>query len=161
MTDWQEQIKGDPLPWLLERDPENPGVRLMALRELLARVQSRDIVVHEVETPSASPFARSLVFAYIAAYIYEQDTPIAERKAQALTLDRNLLRDETDERPVGTRPVRAEHEQGARRQMQRPEDARDRDRSTAACVRSRIGAPAVCDHGSSFCIVFFCQRTLP
>ena len=43
------------------------------------------------ETRSASPFARSLVFAYVAAYIYEQDAPIAERRAQALTLDRGLL----------------------------------------------------------------------
>jgi len=64
---------------------------IAALRDLLLDIQARDVRVHEVETPSASPFARSLVFAYVAAYIYEQDAPLAERRAQALTLDRNLL----------------------------------------------------------------------
>ncbi len=64
---------------------------IAALRELLHAIRARRVRVHEVETPSASPFARSLVFAYVAAYIYEQDSPLAERKAQALTLDRNLL----------------------------------------------------------------------
>jgi len=41
----------------------------------------------------SSPFARSLTFAYVANYLYDQDAPLAERKAQALTLDRNLLRE--------------------------------------------------------------------
>ena len=40
MKDWKEHLKADPLPWLLERDPENPGVRLMALRDLLDRPAS-------------------------------------------------------------------------------------------------------------------------
>ncbi len=66
---------------------------LPSLVEILRQVQRREIRVHEVETPSASPFARSLVYAYIAQYLYEQDAPMAERKAQALTLDRNLLRE--------------------------------------------------------------------
>ena len=47
--------------------------------------------VHEAVTERASPFARSLVFAYVAAYLYDEDTPLAERRAQALTLDRELL----------------------------------------------------------------------
>jgi ATP-dependent helicase Lhr and Lhr-like helicase len=47
----------------------------------------------EVEVPSASPFASSLLFAFIAAYMYEADTPLAERRAAALTLDRDLLRE--------------------------------------------------------------------
>ncbi len=64
---------------------------IAALRSLLVDIQNRRVKVHEVETGSASPFARSLVFAYVAAFIYEQDSPLAERKAQALTLDRNLL----------------------------------------------------------------------
>ena len=64
---------------------------LPALKDLLARVRSRAVSVDSVETRSASPFARSLVFAYVAAYIYEQDAPLAERRAQALTLDRELL----------------------------------------------------------------------
>ncbi|MEA3273713.1 MAG: DEAD/DEAH box helicase [Pseudomonadota bacterium] len=66
---------------------------LGALQSVLRDIRSRRIRVHEVETRSASPFARSLVFAYVAAYIYEQDAPLAERKAQALTLDRELLRE--------------------------------------------------------------------
>jgi ATP-dependent Lhr-like helicase len=64
---------------------------LGALKELLGDIAARRVRVHEVETPSASPFARSLVFAYVAAYIYEQDAPLAERRAQALTLDRQML----------------------------------------------------------------------
>ena len=64
---------------------------IAALRGLLRDIQARRVRVDEVETRSASPFARSLVFAYVAAYIYEQDAPLAERKAQALTLDRQLL----------------------------------------------------------------------
>ena len=64
-----------------------------ALRELLGGVQRRDIAVHSVETASASPFASSLLFDYVAAYMYDGDAPIAERRAQALTLDRDLLRE--------------------------------------------------------------------
>ena len=64
---------------------------LPALKELLRAIRSRKIRMHSVETPSPSPFARSLVFSYVAAYLYQGDAPLAERKAQALTLDRNLL----------------------------------------------------------------------
>ncbi|MFW5952327.1 MAG: DEAD/DEAH box helicase, partial [Gemmatimonadota bacterium] len=64
-----------------------------ALKEVLARVESRDVRVHPVETASASPFARSLVYAYVAAYLYEGDTPAAERRAQALSVDMALLRE--------------------------------------------------------------------
>ncbi|MCA9793967.1 MAG: DEAD/DEAH box helicase, partial [Candidatus Eremiobacteraeota bacterium] len=56
-------------------------------------LSDRRVKLEEVETESASPFARSLVFAYVAEYLYEGDNPLAERKAQALTLDRNLLRE--------------------------------------------------------------------
>ncbi len=66
---------------------------LPALKKVLGGVQRREVRVHDVETVSASPFARSLTFAYVANYLYEQDAPLAERKAQALTLDRNLLRE--------------------------------------------------------------------
>ncbi|MEQ1572187.1 MAG: helicase-related protein, partial [Myxococcota bacterium] len=64
-----------------------------ALQELLGAVRSRAIRVHEVETRTASPFARSLAFAYVAAFMYAGDAPLAERKAVALTLDRSLLRE--------------------------------------------------------------------
>jgi ATP-dependent helicase Lhr and Lhr-like helicase len=64
---------------------------LDALRHLLQSVHDGRMRVHECVTPRASPFARSLVFAYVATYLYEQDAPLAERKAQALSLDRELL----------------------------------------------------------------------
>ncbi len=66
---------------------------LDALRDILRGVASREIAVHGVETPRASPFASSLLFDYVAAYMYEGDTPLAERRAGALTLDRELLRE--------------------------------------------------------------------
>jgi len=64
-----------------------------ALRGLLEQIRAGEVRVDEVETAAPSPFARSLAFAYVAAYLYEGDAPLAERKAQALTLDRNLLRE--------------------------------------------------------------------
>ncbi len=66
---------------------------LPALREILAGVARREIAVHRVETVRASPFASSLLFDYVAAFMYEGDAPLAERRAQALTLDRDLLRE--------------------------------------------------------------------
>ena len=64
-----------------------------ALREVLNAAVSGEVRVHDVETATASPFARSLVFAYVAAYLYEGDSPAAERRAQALSLDLSLLRE--------------------------------------------------------------------
>jgi ATP-dependent Lhr-like helicase len=66
---------------------------LPALREVLSGIQRREISVHSVETVKPSPFASSLLFDYIAIYMYEGDAPMAERRAQALTLDRDLLRE--------------------------------------------------------------------
>ncbi len=64
-----------------------------ALTAVLASVASGEVRVESVETSTPSPFARSLVFSYVAAFLYEGDAPDAERKAQALSLDRSLLRD--------------------------------------------------------------------
>ncbi len=66
---------------------------LPALRDVLRGVERREVAVHRVETPRATPFASSLLFDYVAAYIYEGDAPLAERRAQALALDRDLLRE--------------------------------------------------------------------
>ena len=66
---------------------------LPALRDVLGGVASREIAVHGVETARASPFASSLLFDYVAAYMYDGDAPLAERRAGALTLDRDLLRE--------------------------------------------------------------------
>jgi ATP-dependent Lhr-like helicase len=66
---------------------------LPALRDVLGGVARREIEVREVETVAASPFAGSLLFDYLAAYMYEGDAPLAERRAGALALDRELLRE--------------------------------------------------------------------
>ncbi len=66
---------------------------LPALREVLNDISMRRVKVVQVETRRASPFAQSLLFGWIAVYMYEGDTPIAERRAAALSLDRGLLRD--------------------------------------------------------------------
>ena len=64
-----------------------------ALVETLRAIHAGTIRVEPATPASASPFARSLVFDYVAAFLYEGDAPLAERKAQALTLDRDLLRE--------------------------------------------------------------------
>jgi ATP-dependent Lhr-like helicase len=64
-----------------------------ALREVLSQLRSRDVRVVSVDTGKASPMASSLLFNWIAAYMYEGDAPLAERRAAALALDRDLLRD--------------------------------------------------------------------
>jgi ATP-dependent Lhr-like helicase len=66
---------------------------LPALREVLSQLRSRTVRVVAVDTGKASPFAQSLLFNWIAAYMYEGDAPLAERRAAALALDRDLLRD--------------------------------------------------------------------
>ncbi|SEC98148.1 ATP dependent helicase, Lhr family [Nocardioides exalbidus] len=64
---------------------------LPALVALLGRVQRREITVVDVATTQPSPFARSLLFGYVAQFVYEGDSPIAERRAAALSLDQGLL----------------------------------------------------------------------
>jgi ATP-dependent Lhr-like helicase len=64
---------------------------LPGLKELMAQVGSRQVRVVEVDTPFPSPFASSLQFGYVAAFMYEGDAPLAERRAQALSLDRSIL----------------------------------------------------------------------
>jgi ATP-dependent helicase Lhr and Lhr-like helicase len=64
---------------------------LAGLIDLMRDVEARRVRFVDVETPAASPFARSLLFGYIATFIYEGDAPLAERRAQALALDAALL----------------------------------------------------------------------
>jgi ATP-dependent Lhr-like helicase len=64
---------------------------LPALVDLLRQLQRRELAVLEVETRRPSPFARSLVFQFVATWMYEGDAPLAERRALALALDRSLL----------------------------------------------------------------------
>src|SRR5262249_35724292 len=63
------------------------------LVRLMRDLSSRSVRLVEVETPSPSPFSRSLLFRYIGAFMYEGDAPLAERRAQALALDSALLAD--------------------------------------------------------------------
>ena len=66
---------------------------LPASKGLLADIRSRKVRVVEVDTATASPFSSSLLFEFVASYLYEGDTAPAERRAAALTLDRDLLRE--------------------------------------------------------------------
>ena len=61
------------------------------LTDLMRRIGSREITTVDVETAHPSPFARSLTFGYVAQFIYEGDSPLAERRAAALSLDPTLL----------------------------------------------------------------------
>ncbi|MGI8429035.1 MAG: DEAD/DEAH box helicase, partial [Solirubrobacteraceae bacterium] len=102
---WQQRQKAADLlavaakhptfPILLEatRECVNDVFDLPALRELLRDLRSRRVRVVAVDTQRASPFAQSLMFGWIAVYMYEGDAPLAERRAAALALDRDLLRE--------------------------------------------------------------------
>src|SRR3954451_23599332 len=102
---WQQRLKAQSLlevakqygqfPIVLEtyRECLRDVLDLPALDGLLRSLHRRDISLVEVETPRASPFASSLLFDYVATYMYEGDTPNAERRAAALSLDRDLLRE--------------------------------------------------------------------
>ncbi|MGW8954422.1 ATP-dependent helicase [Streptomyces sp. NPDC055709] len=61
------------------------------LEELMGDIESRRVRLVEVTTPEPSPFARSLLFGYVAQFLYEGDSPLAERRAAALSLDSRLL----------------------------------------------------------------------
>jgi ATP-dependent helicase Lhr and Lhr-like helicase len=80
-------------PILLEtyRECLRDAFDVPALVELMTKVRARELRVVSVDTGRPSPFATSLAFAYVANFLYEGDAPLAERKAQALTLDRDLL----------------------------------------------------------------------
>ncbi|UCM90828.1 ATP-dependent helicase [Streptomyces marincola] len=61
------------------------------LAELMGDIEARRVRLVEVTTREPSPFARSLLFGYVAQYLYEGDSPLAERRAAALSLDSRLL----------------------------------------------------------------------
>ncbi len=62
-----------------------------ALVGLMRELEARTVRIAEVTTPSPSPFASSLLFGYVAQFLYEGDSPLAERRAAALTVDPTLL----------------------------------------------------------------------
>ena len=102
---WQQRQRAADLLEVAARYPSFPIVLeatreclrdvfdLAALRTVLADLRARRVRVVPVETRSASPFAQSLLFGWIAVYMYEGDAPLAERRAAALALDRDLLRE--------------------------------------------------------------------
>ncbi len=102
---WQQRLKAQSLLQVARRYGSFPVVLetyreclqdvfdLPALRTVLTGIQTRQLDLVEVETGTASPFSSSLLFDYVATYMYEDDTPPAERRAQALSLDRDLLRE--------------------------------------------------------------------
>lgn len=61
------------------------------LTELMGDIEARRVRLVEVTTAEPSPFARSLLFGYVAQFLYEGDSPLAERRAAALSLDSRLL----------------------------------------------------------------------
>ena len=102
---WQQRLKSQSLLEVARRYGSFPVVLetyreclqdvfdLPALKQLLQGLKTRQLDLVDVETASASPFSSSLLFDYIATYMYEDDTPPAERRAQALSLDRDLLKE--------------------------------------------------------------------
>jgi ATP-dependent helicase Lhr and Lhr-like helicase len=64
-----------------------------SLMEILRSVGDRSLRVHTVDSRTPSPFASALLFSYVANYIYDGDAPLAERRAQALSIDQDQLRE--------------------------------------------------------------------
>lgn len=64
---------------------------LPALKDIAASVERRELRIVETTTQQPSPFAKSLLFGYVAQFLYEGDSPLAERRAAALALDSTLL----------------------------------------------------------------------
>ncbi|MEX2552070.1 MAG: crosslink repair DNA glycosylase YcaQ family protein, partial [Actinomycetota bacterium] len=64
---------------------------LPGLTQLMRDIRSARVRTVTVDTDHASPFASSLLFGYVGAFIYDGDAPLAERRAQALSLDTALL----------------------------------------------------------------------
>jgi ATP-dependent Lhr-like helicase len=82
-------------PMLLEayRECVRDVFDIPAFLEVLRAIEKRDLQVHVVDSRTPSPFAASLLFSYVANYIYDGDAPLAERRAQALSIDQNQLQE--------------------------------------------------------------------
>ncbi|MCD4535588.1 ATP-dependent helicase [Nocardioides sp. cx-169] len=100
---WQQRQRSAALLEVAARYPSFPivleAVReclqdvydLPALLALMRSVERREVHVVDVATTSPSPYAATLLFGYVAQFVYEGDSPIAERRAAALSLDQGLL----------------------------------------------------------------------
>jgi ATP-dependent Lhr-like helicase len=82
-------------PMLLEayRECVRDVFDMPAFLEVLRSVNARTTRVHVADSKTPSPFAASLLFSYVANYIYDGDAPLAERRAQALSIDQEQLRE--------------------------------------------------------------------
>lgn len=100
---WQQRQRSSQLLEVARDFPDFP-VTLEAAREclrdvfdlpslvgLMREIGSRKVRLIDVTTPQPSPFARSLLFGYVGAFLYGEDAPLAERRAAALALDPTLL----------------------------------------------------------------------
>ena len=164
---WQQRQRSKNLLSVVRRYPDFPILLetyreclsdlfdLGGLVDLMANIEDGEVRVDDVETPAPSPFARSLVFAYEERFLYDQDAPAAERRAQALTLDRELLRE-----LLGTASLRElldpeviqaveEEFQGLApdRRPRHEDDLQDLLRRTGGLTREEIGERAPEDAG--------------
>ena len=82
-------------PMLLEayRECLRDVFDMPAFQEVLRAIGNRTIRIHVADSRTPSPFASSLLFSYVANYIYDGDAPLAERRAQALSIDQEQLRE--------------------------------------------------------------------
>ncbi len=148
---WQQRLKAQSLLEVAKDFPRFPIVLetyreclrdvfdLPSLESLLRDLSTRRISLVEVETPTASPFASSLLFDYVATYMYEGDTPNAERRAAALSLDRELLREllgQEELRELIDPEALAEVEDSL---QHRAELARAKDRDALQQILRRLG----------------------
>jgi len=148
---WQQRLKAQSLLQVAERYGEFPIVLetyreclrdvldVPGARDLLARLHRRELSLVEVETATASPFASALLFDYVATYMYEGDTPNAERRAAALSLDRDLLAE-----LLGQEELRDLIDPGALAEVEdhlqhRSERTRAANRDSLADVLRRVG----------------------
>ncbi|MGI4758491.1 MAG: Lhr family helicase [Janthinobacterium lividum] len=102
---WQQRKRAYDLLSVAARYPEFPMLLeayreclrdvfdMPALSEILRSIASRQIRVHTVDARTPSPFASALLFSYVANYIYDGDAPLAERRAQALSINQEQLRE--------------------------------------------------------------------
>ena len=148
---WQQRLKSQSLlevakryadfPIILEtyRECLRDVLDLPGLHELLTALHRRELSLVEVETPTASPFASSLLFDYVATYMYEGDTPNAERRAAALSLDRDLLRELLGQEELRELIDPAALEQVEADLQHRSERTRAATRDALADVLRRVG----------------------
>ncbi|THV29661.1 ATP-dependent helicase [Glycomyces paridis] len=148
---WQQRLRSAQLLEVAGRYPGFPiiieAVRevlqdvydVPGLTELMKDLANREMRIVEVTTAEASPFARTLLFGYVAQFMYAGDTPLAERRAAALSLDSRLLADllgDVDLRELLDPDVLAETERELQR---RTPDRRARDPESVADLLRLLG----------------------